>query len=85
MKLTYKSSDDKATIIATIVTLSQNPETTFHFNLTALNGKINDPVNMSVYRDKITTAEYLTVMRLFKNKATFYIKSGSIYKPVTVK
>ena len=78
-------ADQKEAIIASIIALGQKPETTFHFNLTAVNGKINDPINMKVFQNKITTAEFLTVMSLFRDKTTFYVKSGTIYKPVSIK
>ena len=77
--------DEKETIIASIMALGQKPNVTFHFNLSTLNGKVNDPFNLSHHSDKVTTAEFLTVMSLFKDKTTFYVKSGTIYKPITVK
>jgi RHS repeat-associated protein len=77
--------DEKETIIASIIALGQKPNVTFHFNLSTLNGKVNDPLNLAQHANKVTTAEFLTVMSLFKDKTTFYIKSGTIYKPITVK
>jgi hypothetical protein len=77
--------EGKDTIIPTIIALGQKPNVTFHFNLSTLNGKVNDPANLLRYSDKVTTSEFITVLSLFKEKTTFYVKSGSIYKPIILK
>ncbi len=79
------ASDEKAAIIASIIALGQKPGTTFHFNLSALNGsKVNDPLNLKIFDNSYTTAEFKTVISLFPEKTYFYIKSGTIYKNVNI-
>ena len=64
-----------------------NPNLTFHFNLTdGLTGnRIDKTANDSNFAHKVTTAEFNTVVSFFSNRTTFYVKSGSIYKPINLK
>ncbi len=75
------ASDDANTVLVKIITIAiTNPNATFHFNLTAENGRVDDPINQKVYAGKHTTLEFQTLMRLFPQRTTFYVKSGSVYK-----
>lgn len=70
---------------AAIIALGRLPNVHFNFNLSTPTGLVNDPINLSTRSNAITTAEFLTVFTLFREKTTFWIKSGTIYKPFTIK
>ena len=61
------------------------PNSTFHFNLSTRKGRLDDPTNLKVHANKITTMEFETVKSLFPNKTYYYEKSGSYYKQVFLK
>jgi len=62
-----------------------NPSLSFHFNLSNINGRIDNPVNLAANAGKVTTVEFVTIMSspYLKAKTTFYVRSGTIYKPTT--
>ena len=66
---------------AAVIALGMQENTTFHFNLSTPRGRLDTPANLQAYRGSITTTEYQTVRSLFNNKTTYYVRSGSIYKP----
>lgn len=60
-----------------------DPNLTFHLNISAKNGGyIFDPSNLKGNGNRVTTAEFMTVYRLFKTRTTFYEKSGQKYKEI---
>jgi len=77
--------DSKETVITKLLAVGLLPNVTFHFNLSSDNGRIDSPVNQSVFGNKITLAELKIITTFFMYKTTFYIKSGSIYKPIKIK
>lgn len=69
---------------AAIMALGANPNVTFHFNLSTPNGRVDSGANLYINQYSVTTMEFQTIMTFFRYKTTFYIKSGSIYKPITL-
>jgi len=68
---------------AAIITLGRLDNVTFHFNLSTVNkGLITSPWNQKIYKDSYTMIEFQTVSTFFPQKTFYYVKSGSIYKPV---
>lgn len=61
------------------------PNLTFHFNLT--DGGTGNRIDETYqnYPNKITSHEFKVVSTLYKHRTTFYVKSGSIYKPTLIK
>lgn len=58
-----------------------NPSLTFHFNLTdGLSGNRIDQTYQNK-PDAITTAEYRLLNTVYRDRTTFYEKSGTIWKP----
>jgi len=65
---------------ASIVALANsNPNLTFHFNLTTANGGRIDRTFMN-HPNAITTTEYKILSTVYRNRTTFYTKSGNVYK-----
>ncbi len=59
------------------------PNISFHMNVSTKNGGyIFDPANAASRSSSVTFAEFMTVYTAFKDKTTFYEKSGSIFKPI---
>lgn len=58
------------------------PEATFHFNLT--DGITGNRIEQtySQYPKAITSTEFLVLSTVLKDRSFFYVKSGTIYKPV---
>ncbi|MGD1843499.1 MAG: hypothetical protein ACFB0B_21800, partial [Thermonemataceae bacterium] len=77
--------ETRESLTAKIIALGNQPNVTFHFNLSTPSGPVTDPVNMQVHPDSYTLIEYQIVSKLFPHKTTFYTKSGSIYKPINKK
>ena len=77
------NSTTAAAYRSAIIAIGLRPDTHFHFNLSTPKGLLTTPTNLSSYAGSITTAEYAVIMAMFQYKTTFYIKSGSIYKPIT--
>ncbi|GGG60520.1 SpvB/TcaC N-terminal domain-containing protein [Hymenobacter glacieicola] len=79
------TSDPWEVIQSNIIALGMQPNVTFHFNLSLPGGgRIDDPRSLQA-SNKITVKEFLLVSSLFPNKTTFWIRSGSIYKPTQPK
>lgn len=67
-------------IMMELIVFGNDPNTSFHFNLTTSSGRLDDPINMQVHKNSITIKEFNFVRKLYPHKTTFYIKSGTIYK-----
>lgn len=65
--------------------IALDPNVTFHFKLSTPRGRVDVPVNLKVNANKYTTMEFNLVRTLFPHKTTFYLKSGSEYKPTIPK
>lgn len=61
------------------------PNLTFHFNLT--DAKTGNRIDQTYekFPTAITSTEFKVIFMLYKERTTFYIKSGSIYKPIQIK
>ncbi len=61
--------------------LGMMPNVTFHFLLSTPRGRLDTPLNLRTFAQRITTVEFRTIMSspLLRSKTTFYEKNGSNY------
>ncbi|MEM9888681.1 MAG: RHS repeat-associated core domain-containing protein [Bacteroidota bacterium] len=82
-----ENTDGGAYALSLIQMAQAFPNLTFHFNLTdaKTGNRIDKTYQSPLYSNKITSHEFKIVSTLYPDRTTFYIKSGSIYKPIQLK
>ena len=62
---------------AALIFIAMIPNTSFHFNLATLRGRVDNPTNLLLNKKSFTTIEYQTTQGMFPHKTKTYFKKYS--------